>query len=134
VYRASAAGPEYLLIGPSAEKPNEWLLPKGHIKEGETPDQAAIREVHEETGAIARVISPVDTVEFEAGEGTVRIEFYLMEFVSESEPIEKRRRTWFSYQEALRHATHPQTKQLLEAAETRRVLLEKTEPEAPSIT
>jgi hypothetical protein len=27
-----------------------WSLPKGHIEEGETPEQAAIREVAEETG------------------------------------------------------------------------------------
>ena len=28
----------------------EWCLPKGHIEPGETPEQAAVREVAEETG------------------------------------------------------------------------------------
>jgi len=27
-----------------------WTWPKGHIKKGETPDQAALREIREETG------------------------------------------------------------------------------------
>ncbi|MBE3574076.1 MAG: NUDIX hydrolase [Firmicutes bacterium] len=28
----------------------EWILPKGHIEAGETPEQAAAREIREETG------------------------------------------------------------------------------------
>ena len=28
----------------------EWVFPKGHIEQDETPEQAAIREVREETG------------------------------------------------------------------------------------
>lgn len=31
-------------------KLNKWLFPGGHIDENETPDQAVIREVKEETG------------------------------------------------------------------------------------
>ena len=32
-----------------------WSLPKGHIEEGETPEQAAIREVAEETGITSSI-------------------------------------------------------------------------------
>lgn len=32
---------------------NEWLLPKGKIEEGESPQEAAFREVAEETGYYA---------------------------------------------------------------------------------
>lgn len=32
------------------EKFNDWSFPKGHIEPGETGEQAAIRECHEETG------------------------------------------------------------------------------------
>ena len=40
-----------------------WSLPKGHIEEGETPEQAALREVAEETGiesAIQRSLGVID--------------------------------------------------------------------------
>jgi len=41
-----------------------WSLPKGHIEEGETPEQAAVREVEEETGIIGCVVAPLGTIDF----------------------------------------------------------------------
>jgi 8-oxo-dGTP pyrophosphatase MutT (NUDIX family) len=35
---------------------NRWDLPKGHVEEGETTDQAALREVREETGVEATLV------------------------------------------------------------------------------
>jgi ADP-ribose pyrophosphatase YjhB (NUDIX family) len=37
-------------------KLGRWLPPGGHIEPGELPDEAALREVHEETGVRARLI------------------------------------------------------------------------------
>lgn len=36
---------------------NKWVLPKGMIETGETPEIAAVREVKEETGVIAQIIN-----------------------------------------------------------------------------
>ncbi|MGH3613270.1 MAG: NUDIX hydrolase [Pseudonocardia sp.] len=41
-----------------------WSLPKGHIEAGETAEQAAVREVEEETGIIGQVVAPLGTIDF----------------------------------------------------------------------
>ena len=47
VYRVVDGAPLYLLIRDSYRN---WGFPKGHVEEGERPDNAALREVSEETG------------------------------------------------------------------------------------
>ena len=42
----------------------EWCLPKGHLERGETPEQAAVREVAEETGIAAEVIRQLGTIDY----------------------------------------------------------------------
>jgi ADP-ribose pyrophosphatase YjhB (NUDIX family) len=39
-----------------------WCLPKGHLEKGETAEQAAVREVTEETGWRCRSLGPILTV------------------------------------------------------------------------
>jgi len=41
-----------------------WSLPKGHLEAGETPEDAAIREVEEETGIRGRVLAPLGVIDF----------------------------------------------------------------------
>ena len=41
-----------------------WSLPKGHLEEGETARQAAVREVAEETGIRGRVVAELGTLDF----------------------------------------------------------------------
>jgi 8-oxo-dGTP pyrophosphatase MutT (NUDIX family) len=41
-----------------------WSLPKGHVEPGETNEDAAIREVAEETGITGRVVAPLGTIDF----------------------------------------------------------------------
>ena len=41
-----------------------WSLPKGHIEAGESAEQAAVREVAEETGIAGRIIGRLGTIDF----------------------------------------------------------------------
>ena len=41
-----------------------WSLPKGHIEAGETPEQAAIREVSEETGIQSEISRELGIIDF----------------------------------------------------------------------
>lgn len=41
-----------------------WSFPKGHIEQGETPEQTAVREVLEETGLNAVVDTHLGTIAF----------------------------------------------------------------------
>lgn len=89
-----------------------WQLPKGIIDPGETPEQAALREVREEAGIECELIEPIETIEYwfvDSRTGTqVRIHkfvhFYLMRYVSgdvadhDHEVAEAR---WFPVDEAI---------------------------------
>lgn len=48
-----------ILLGLSTAKDdrwNRWCFPGGHIEKGETPEEAAVREVYEETGVKCKAI------------------------------------------------------------------------------
>lgn len=62
VLRSGAAGLEVLLIDDAFGK---VAFPKGHVEPGETWEDAAIREVAEETGIEARIVAPLGRVHYD---------------------------------------------------------------------
>ena len=118
VYRVKGGIKEYLLVGPKKDIPDEWVLPKGHHERHEKIRDTAVREVAEETGVKARVICPLRTIKFHLGNETIRARFYLMEMISQGKTSEsKRRREWFSFEDAINYATHVETRALLNQAD-----------------
>ena len=99
-----------------------WGLPKGAVSEGETSEQAALREVLEETGLEAEILKPLDTIEyfFRAGDTLIRkrVDFYLMRYVggeltpqlSEVDDVE-----WVELSEAVGRSSFDSERKLLES-------------------
>ena len=42
----------------------EWCLPKGHLEGSETPQEAAVREISEETGIEGRVLRHLASIDY----------------------------------------------------------------------
>ena len=96
-----------------------WDFPKGHIEAGESSEQAAIREVEEETGVKAEIIEKVGQTEYfyyENGEKVLKtVVFYLMKYLGEGEAttaFEVSGMEWLSPEEVEDKLTFKDTKRL----------------------
>jgi 8-oxo-dGTP pyrophosphatase MutT (NUDIX family) len=79
----------FAAIHPCGRKPGVWALPKGIVEPGEPPEQTALREVEEETGARGRSLGKLGDVRYAytqtwgdaAGERVFKIvSFYLVRY------------------------------------------------------
>lgn len=103
-----------------------WQLPKGRIEPGESPEQAAVREVREETGVTARVVAPLAGIDYWFADGSSKrirkhVDFFLLGYVEGSEsdfdPSEVDEARWFPSPEAVERLTHASERRV--AAEAR---------------
>ena len=74
-------------------------LPKGIVEPGETPEQAALREVGEEAGLEAEVLASLTTVSYDYDEGATvvskRVHFFLMKHIDNMTEGDKAQLAYF---------------------------------------
>jgi ADP-ribose pyrophosphatase YjhB (NUDIX family) len=74
-----------LLIGRGAP-PRIWTLPKGHVEDRESTEQAALREVHEETGCWGDIVARLSGISYSFYVGKAKhhksVTFFLMRYLS----------------------------------------------------
>lgn len=82
--------------------------PGGHIEEGETPEDAAIREAYEEFGIVCRDIAPIGMLQDENGKDRSAI-FLCTKFVSKPKTDEKEMTAprWMTIEELQKEELYP---------------------------
>jgi 8-oxo-dGTP pyrophosphatase MutT (NUDIX family) len=95
---------------------DDWSLPKGKLRNGESPLKAAIREVREETGYKPKVRSYAGCVSYLVRNEPKVVLFWLMSPASgQNEPdlneVDETR--WVTYREAMRLLSYEEERALL---------------------
>lgn len=100
----------------------QWTLPKGGIEEGETLEQAAVREVREETGIYARILRELGVIDywFVWRPDAVRYHKYVHYYVMEPRAGHLHERdneaehvSWLPIAQALDRMSHPNERKLV---------------------
>jgi 8-oxo-dGTP pyrophosphatase MutT (NUDIX family) len=114
-------------IRPAGRKPGLWALPKGNIGPGEKPDEAALREVEEETGVDARLVTKLGDVRYVytwTGERIFKVvSFYLFRYrrgrlgdIAPEQRIEVDEARWLPLEEAPRLLAYGGEREMAEKA------------------
>jgi len=97
-----------------------WTFPKGHIEKGEKADEAALREVQEETGYACEILSPLERVQywFKRDDALTKktVTWFLMKALKktgEPDPEEIVETRWVAFAEARRLARYRSDKKIL---------------------
>jgi 8-oxo-dGTP pyrophosphatase MutT (NUDIX family) len=113
-----------LIVHRSLSGHPRWTLPKGGVEAGETPEQAALREVREETGHGATIVQPLGSIEYsfvwrpDRVRYNKRVHYFMMRWDGlpagprddEAEHVE-----WVPHSVALLRLAHRNERELVEA-------------------
>lgn len=106
------------------KRQDDWTLPKGKLEVSETFEQAAVREIYEETGVLATPRFLIGHSQYRLKEGKQKgrlkvVYFFLMDLIDQyNTQLAKdvQRREWYSFDEAWDILSHDKDRKILEAA------------------
>jgi bis(5'-nucleosidyl)-tetraphosphatase len=127
VHRAEDGGITMLIVR-ARRPPYYWVLPKGHIEPGETPEQCARREVQEEAGVDAIPTHYLgESSHVAMGGESVHAAWFLMRFAGTVPAHENREIRWCTFAEATKLVSFENLREILVTAER----ISQQPPDAP---
>jgi 8-oxo-dGTP pyrophosphatase MutT (NUDIX family) len=120
LWRRRSTGCEIAIVHRGREGRKDWTLPKGKLNDGESWQQAALREVKEETGYKASICDPAGAISYVVDGKPKVVRFWHMikagdaQQKTDNEEIDEVR--WLPPKDALKQLDHPLERALLEAS------------------
>jgi 8-oxo-dGTP diphosphatase len=123
VYKKEDGELTFLIVQHSGH--HRWVLPKGWIDEGETREEAAVREVKEEGGVEAEIEEYIDEITiFYTNKEKEKVRktshFFLMKYLKGNSEIdhgwEVENTAWLPQDEAVKKLDYPGEKEILKKA------------------
>jgi 8-oxo-dGTP pyrophosphatase MutT (NUDIX family)/phosphohistidine phosphatase SixA len=123
-----AAGAVVLRRGPSGEREvllvhrpryDDWSLPKGKLDRRESPPEAAVREVEEETGLLVRLGVPLSRQDYRVNGGPKEVHYWIARVVGDDDVSDYRpnkeidRVAWVPLRKAGRRLTYTRDRSTL---------------------
>ncbi|MBW2997162.1 NUDIX domain-containing protein [Candidatus Woesearchaeota archaeon] len=113
---------EYLLIKHREKDGGHWDFPKGHVEEGESEEETALRETYEETGLKVEIIDGFkESISYH--DFINDVDKTVVFFLCKADSSEVKHITddvvdhiWLEFEEALKKLTHDSAKELLKKA------------------
>lgn len=130
VWRIHEGQLEILLI--HRPRYNDWTLPKGKLKDGERWEDAALREVAEETGLQTCLEGFADVLFYQVKQGPKAVLFWNMRVIGPTSqtlisdtPDEVSEVAWLSVPEAIQRVNYDDERELLQQEAKRRAAAPK---------
>jgi 8-oxo-dGTP pyrophosphatase MutT (NUDIX family) len=111
VFRKRDSQNLYLVV--SSSDGANWVLPKGHIDPGETPETAALRELQEEAGVLGEIVQRLSARQFKKRDRDAIAQYFLVRELGPAQAAEQRTLRWEEEEAASKLLTFEEAKAAL---------------------